>query len=82
MTSSLNFRKECLYKYDQETYDKIIDLFYNFPLAAIINKDFLCLHGGISPSWKSIKDLNKVDRVIEPPVSGIVCDILWADPAK
>lgn len=50
------------------------------PLACIINGKFIAIHGGISPELKSLDDLNKIDRIREPPRVGIFCDILWADP--
>lgn len=55
MTSFFNFRAECLYKYDQEIYEKFMESFDLFPLAAIINGKFLAVHGGISPDLKSVK---------------------------
>ena len=80
MTSFFNFRAECLYKYDQEIYEKFMESFDFFPLAAIINGKFLAVHGGISPDLKSIEELNKMDRVKEPPRTGLFCDLLWSDP--
>jgi serine/threonine-protein phosphatase 2B catalytic subunit len=50
------------------------------PLAAIVNGDYLCMHGGISPSLTDIEDINKINRFIEPPLTGLLCDILWSDP--
>jgi len=80
MTSAHNFREECIYKYDQEIYDMIMDSFDQLPLGAIINGQFLALHGGISPELESALDLNKADRFREPPQLGILCDVLWSDP--
>ncbi len=80
MTSFFNFRDECNYdkfknylflkgrnKYDQEIYEIFMDSFDYLPLAALINGNFLCLHGGISPELKSIVDITRLDRVKEPP---------------
>ena len=80
MTSYHNFREECLQKYDQEIYDMVMDSFDRLPLAAIINGQFLALHGGISPELENALDLNRVDRFKEPPQLGVLCDVLWADP--
>ena len=27
-----------------------------------------------------MEDINKIDRFIEPPLSGFLCDLLWSDP--
>lgn len=81
MTMCFNFRLECIEKYDQEIYKLFIELFDALPIAAIVNGKFIAVHGGISPALKTIADLNKLDRFKEPPKSGLMCDILWSDPA-
>ena len=80
MTSSFNFREECLAKMDQDVYELFMDLFDCLPISAIINGKFIAFHGGISPELKTIAELNKIDRFKEPPVSGVLCDLLWSDP--
>lgn len=80
MTTSFNFREECLAKYDQEIFEMFSQLFDNLPLSAIINEKFIAFHGGISPELKSKSDINKIDRFKEPPKQGLFCDILWSDP--
>lgn len=50
------------------------------PIAAEVNGDYLCMHGGVSPELDMIEDINKIDRFIEPPLKGFLCDILWSDP--
>jgi serine/threonine-protein phosphatase 2B catalytic subunit len=67
-------------KFDQEIYDLLMESFDRLPVAAVINGQFLALHGGISPEFKSILELNRLDRFKEPPQLGALCDVLWADP--
>jgi serine/threonine-protein phosphatase 2B catalytic subunit len=57
MTQYFNFRNECLQKYDLETYDMFMDSFDALPIACIVNEKFIAVHGGISPSLKTIEDL-------------------------
>lgn len=57
-----------------------IDSFEAMPIAADVNGDYLCMHGGVSPDLHSTKDIDKVNRFIEPPLKGFLCDLLWADP--
>jgi serine/threonine-protein phosphatase 2B catalytic subunit len=80
MTSFFNFRDECIYKYDQEIYELLMDSFDMVPIACVVNGKFLALHGGISPELRSLEDIKKVDRFKEPPRQGLLCDLLWADP--
>eukprot|EP01059_Diplonema_ambulator_P012352 TRINITY_DN22613_c0_g1_i1.p1 TRINITY_DN22613_c0_g1~~TRINITY_DN22613_c0_g1_i1.p1 ORF type:complete len:466 (+),score=123.03 TRINITY_DN22613_c0_g1_i1:92-1489(+) len=80
LTSYFNFKAECLYKYSQTVYDKIIDSFATLPLAAVLNNRFLCVHGGLSPEIKTLDDINSIMRFRDPPGSGPMCDLLWSDP--
>jgi serine/threonine-protein phosphatase PP1 catalytic subunit len=40
------------------------------------------MHGGIGPELKKISQLLKVNRPLDIPVTGIVSDLLWSDPAE
>lgn len=81
MTEHFTFRNEVLTKYgEEEVYDLFLESFESMPLATIVNNDYLCMHGGISPYITDVDDINKVNRFIEPPLSGLLCDLLWADP--
>lgn len=80
MTTFFNFRSECLAKYDLEVYESACNTFDVLPLACIINKKFIAIHGGISPELVTLDDLTRVNRFNEPPRQGLFCDLLWADP--
>jgi len=83
MTDYFTFRKEVIDKYDGDSsiYGVFMDSFCALPLAASIGNDYLCMHGGISPYLVTPDDINDIDRFIEPPMSGFMCDLLWADPS-
>lgn len=57
-------------------------MFDSLPLAAIMNDQFFCVHGGISPLIKTLDDVYDIDRFMEPPRNGIFSDLLWSDPAE
>jgi serine/threonine-protein phosphatase 2B catalytic subunit len=52
------------------------------PLVAILNEEYLCMHGGVSPNMKTLDEINEVDRFQEIPLQGLLCDILWSDPLE
>jgi len=81
MTEHFTFRDECLNKFDEEVYEAFMDLFDTLPLAVEVNDDYLCVHGGISPDLGNVNEINKINRFIEPPLAGMLCDLLWSDPA-
>lgn len=82
LTSYFNFKRECLYKYDSEVYEAFMSAFDCLPLACILNHRFLCIHGGLSPDVATVSDIEAINRFREPPPSGPMCDLLWADPIE
>ena len=50
------------------------------PLAAEVEGNYLCMHGGMSEHLTVKGDINKIDRFAEPGLKGFLCDLLWSDP--
>lgn len=83
LTSYFTFKNEMLHKYNITVYDQCCQSFNALPLAALMNEQYFCVHGGISPELKSVEDVNtKINRFKEIPSRGLMCDLVWADPIE
>lgn len=57
-----------------------VDVFNALPIAAIISDKIFCVHGGLSPFMKNLKQINKIKRPTDIPDVGLLSDLLWSDP--
>lgn len=55
MTESFTFRDEVLDRFDLEIYDLFMEAFDSLPIAALVAKKYLAMHGGISPSLSKLE---------------------------
>lgn len=84
--SSINkmygFYDECKRRFSIKLWKVFSDCFNCMPVAALIDKKIMCMHGGLSPEMKKVSDLDKIFRPIEVPDTGMLCDLVWSDPEK
>ena len=82
MTQMFTYKKECRVKYSDEFWYQSMSLFDSLPICALIDQRFLCMHGGISPHIRTLKDIAQINRFEEIPMDGSLCDLMWSDPNK
>ena len=67
---------------EPSVYNACIEVFNNIPLAAKINNSFLCVHGGIGPSFKNIDYFYSIKRPLSDfGDDDIIDSVLWSDPS-
>jgi len=74
------FYEECKQRYGIKIWKSFNDCFNCLPLGAVIEDKILCIHGGLSPDLKMLDQIRRIARPTEIPDSGLLCDLLWADP--
>ncbi|CBZ25039.1 protein phosphatase 1 catalitic subunit,putative [Leishmania mexicana MHOM/GT/2001/U1103] len=73
------FYDECKRRYGIKLFKTFTDFFRVLPVAALINGSIFCVHGGLSSELRFVRDIPDA-RPCNVPHSGIICDLLWADP--
>mmetsp|Transcript_49800 Transcript_49800/g.63800 ORF Transcript_49800/g.63800 Transcript_49800/m.63800 type:complete len:644 (+) Transcript_49800:104-2035(+) len=75
------FEGEVNHKYDNSVMTLFTEVFNQLPLAAVIDHKVIVVHGGLfDKDGVTLDDIRNIDRHCEPPVEGLMCDLLWADP--
>lgn len=81
------FRLECIERMGESdgiwAWTRFNQLFNFLPLAALIEKKIICMHGGIGRSINSVEQIEKLERPITMDAGSIILmDLLWSDPTE
>ncbi|KAH7282446.1 hypothetical protein KP509_35G030800 [Ceratopteris richardii] len=81
------FRIECIERMGETdgiwAWHRINQLFNWLPLAAIIERKIICMHGGIGRSISHVEQIESLQRPITMEAGSVVLmDLLWSDPTE
>ncbi|KAK0415759.1 hypothetical protein QR680_012104 [Steinernema hermaphroditum] len=76
------FYEECVRKYSVALWWEFQTVFNRLPMAGLISKKVLCMHGGLSPELTSLEQIRQIVRPCEPQDRGLLIDLLWSDPTN
>ena len=81
MNKMYGFDGEVRAKYSAKLADLFQEVFQYLPLGAVLGEKVFVTHGGLfSRDGVTLDELRALDRVREPPESGLMCEMLWSDP--
>ena len=61
-------------------YYSFLDSFSAIPIAALIGRTYLAVHGGIGPELNDIQQIRNLRRPINDFDDGVLDSLLWSDP--
>lgn len=84
VNSRYGLMEECRRLYGDDgwgVFSSLNDAFTFLPLAAVLNGEYVCVHGGIPSSVSSIRDIESVCRSVRVSNKNkIIEGIMWSDP--
>mmetsp|Transcript_20459 Transcript_20459/g.42415 ORF Transcript_20459/g.42415 Transcript_20459/m.42415 type:complete len:304 (+) Transcript_20459:67-978(+) len=82
ITRIYGFYDECKRRYNIKLWKQFCDVFNCLPVCALVDEKIICMHGGLSPEITTMDQVRRLVRPTDVPDTGLICDLLWADPDK
>ena len=80
VNSIYGFREQVMERYSEKVWKAFNEVFTYLPLAAVIDKRFFCVHGGLSPRLNTLDDIESLQLPIQEMDDPLVAHLLWSDP--
>lgn len=83
VNSTYGFQDEIHKEYKSLTlWNEVNKVFEWLPLAAVVSNAVFCVHGGLSPQFNNLKQLEVISRPMSDyDHSDLVSDLVWSDPS-
>jgi serine/threonine-protein phosphatase PP1 catalytic subunit len=82
ITRIYGFYDECKRRHNIKVWKQFCDVFNCLPVCGVVDEKIMCMHGGLSPELTTFEQISRLVRPTDVPDTGIICDLLWADPDK
>lgn len=64
-----------------QLYDKFNETFSYLPIAAVVEREMFCVHGGICPNFNVLSQIEVIPKPINVQKHSLIKNMLWADPS-
>ncbi|OZC09735.1 phosphoprotein phosphatase 1 domain protein [Onchocerca flexuosa] len=73
---------ECALKSNVNLWRNFQSFYNRMPMAGLISKRVLCMHGGLSPHLTNLEQICQIKHPCEPSDRGLLIDLIWSDPTN
>ncbi|KAJ1911236.1 Palmitoyl-protein thioesterase 1 [Tieghemiomyces parasiticus] len=81
MNKVYGFEGEVKAKFSETMFKLFAETFNALPLGHLIQEKIFVVHGGLfSRDNVSLDEIRQINRFMQPPTEGLMCEILWSDP--
>lgn len=83
LSQNYGFLMECQLKFGNlNSWNDFVESFKYLPLAGLLNERVFLVHGGLSPEFELIEEINGINREMDVNDNEIIQDLLWSDPEE